>query len=203
MDNGRARVRNMRSKCRCSYVLQFTFRRAVCCVLHRPPSQVIHCAVLSLFDSLAFAETAKSRPTKELRRENLPPPSLVGEEGQRLQSFFFPSRGGSNFCKKETRGPKLERKGEGALSGVRTQPIRTGNPSPGQARETFTVSVTPPRSRVRGQTTDRSPTREPSARPQPTRVGKDKALEPSRSRHFHAQVRERNSLMILLQVHLQ
>ena len=48
MDSGRASVRNMRSKCRCSYVLQFTFRRAVCCVLHRPPSQVIHCAVLSL-----------------------------------------------------------------------------------------------------------------------------------------------------------
>ena len=41
-------ARNMRSKCRCSYVLQFTFRRAVCCVLHRPPSQVIHCRVLSL-----------------------------------------------------------------------------------------------------------------------------------------------------------
>ena len=50
MDTGRAGVRNMRSKCRCSYVLQFTFRRAVCCVLHRPPSQVIHCAVLSLHD---------------------------------------------------------------------------------------------------------------------------------------------------------
>ena len=39
-------ARNMRSKCRCSYVLQFTFRRAVCRVLHRPPSQVIHCIVL-------------------------------------------------------------------------------------------------------------------------------------------------------------
>ena len=36
----------MRSKCRCSHVLQFTFRRAVSCVLHRPPSQVIHCRVL-------------------------------------------------------------------------------------------------------------------------------------------------------------
>ncbi len=45
VDSGRATVRNMRSKCRCSYVLQFTFRRAVCCVLHRPPSQVIHCTV--------------------------------------------------------------------------------------------------------------------------------------------------------------
>ena len=57
MDSGRASVRNMRSKCRCSYVLQFTFRRAVCCVLHRPPSQVIHCAVLSL-------QTCKVRRTK-------------------------------------------------------------------------------------------------------------------------------------------
>ena len=66
MDSGRAGVRNMRSKCRCSYVLQFTFRRAVCCVLHRPPSQVIHCAVLSLLtkshcrheDELANNQTA-------------------------------------------------------------------------------------------------------------------------------------------------
>ena len=46
MDSGRATVRNMRSKCRCSCVLQFTFRHAVNCVLHRPPSQVIHCIVL-------------------------------------------------------------------------------------------------------------------------------------------------------------
>ena len=46
MDSGQATVRNVRSKCRCSCVLQFTFRRAVSCVLHRPPSQVIHCTVL-------------------------------------------------------------------------------------------------------------------------------------------------------------
>lgn len=45
MDNGRATVRNVRSKCRCSCVLQFTFRHAASCVLHRPPSQVIHCTV--------------------------------------------------------------------------------------------------------------------------------------------------------------
>lgn len=32
----------MRSKRRCSCVLQFTRRRAFCCVLHRPTSQVIH-----------------------------------------------------------------------------------------------------------------------------------------------------------------
>ena len=48
MDSRQATVRNMRSKCRCSCVLQFTFRRAVSCVLHRPPSQVIHCTVLYL-----------------------------------------------------------------------------------------------------------------------------------------------------------
>ena len=46
MERRRAPFRNMRSKCRCSYVLQFTFRRAVSCVLHRPPSQVIHCTML-------------------------------------------------------------------------------------------------------------------------------------------------------------
>ena len=42
VDNRRATVRKMRSKCRCSSVLQFTLRRAVRCVLHRPTSQVIH-----------------------------------------------------------------------------------------------------------------------------------------------------------------
>ena len=46
MERRQAPFRNMRSKCRCSYILQFTFRRAVSCVLHRPPSQVIHCTVL-------------------------------------------------------------------------------------------------------------------------------------------------------------
>ena len=57
IDSGQASVCNMRSKCRCSYVLQFTFRRAVCCVLHRPPSQVIHCAVLSLLLTKAIVAT--------------------------------------------------------------------------------------------------------------------------------------------------
>lgn len=55
MDGGRASVRNVRSKCRCSHVLQFTFRRAVCCVLHRPPSQVIHCTVLFSHHSLSLS----------------------------------------------------------------------------------------------------------------------------------------------------
>ena len=41
-------ARNMRSKCRCSCVLQFTCRLAASCVLHRPPSQLIHCMALYL-----------------------------------------------------------------------------------------------------------------------------------------------------------
>ena len=54
VDGRRASVRNMRSMCRCSCVLQFTFRRAVSCDLHRPPSQVIHCIVLSFQFSFGF-----------------------------------------------------------------------------------------------------------------------------------------------------
>ena len=56
MDSRRATVRNVRSKCRCSCVLQFTFRRAVSCVLHRPPSQVIHCIVLSFISKFDLHE---------------------------------------------------------------------------------------------------------------------------------------------------
>lgn len=41
-----AQACNMRSKCRCSCVLQFTLCHAFSCVLHRPPSQLIHCIVL-------------------------------------------------------------------------------------------------------------------------------------------------------------
>lgn len=48
VDMRRAHVRNMRSKCRCSCVLQFTLRHGVSSVLHRPPSQMIHCIVLYL-----------------------------------------------------------------------------------------------------------------------------------------------------------
>ena len=42
--------RNMRSTCQWSCVLQFTWRRAVCCGLHRPMSQVIPCLGLNLYN---------------------------------------------------------------------------------------------------------------------------------------------------------
>ena len=48
MEMRQAHFRNMRSKCRCSCVLQFTRHHGVSSVLHRPPSQMIHCIVLYL-----------------------------------------------------------------------------------------------------------------------------------------------------------
>ena len=48
METRQAYFRNMRSKCRCSCVLQFTRHHRVSSVLHRPPSQMIHCIVLYL-----------------------------------------------------------------------------------------------------------------------------------------------------------
>ena len=64
-------VRNMRSKCRCSCVLQFTFRRAVSCVLHRPPSQVIHCTVLCFFFFSHSAPVGHKRRNKTKRFQSL------------------------------------------------------------------------------------------------------------------------------------
>ena len=51
MEMRQAHIRNMRSKCRCSCVLQFTRHHGVSSVLHRPPSQMIHCIVLCCFHS--------------------------------------------------------------------------------------------------------------------------------------------------------
>ena len=48
MEMRQAHFRNMRSKCRCSCVLQFTRHLGVSSVLHRPLSQIIHCIVLYL-----------------------------------------------------------------------------------------------------------------------------------------------------------
>ena len=57
-------ARNMRSKCRCSCVLQFTCRLAASCVLHRPPSQLIHCM------ALCFSKFNVCPPMQSKRGEN-------------------------------------------------------------------------------------------------------------------------------------
>lgn len=63
MDMQQAHVRNMRSKCRCSCVLQFTLRHGVSSVLHRPPSQMIHCIVLFLwFPALGQSFSVRNVP---------------------------------------------------------------------------------------------------------------------------------------------
>ena len=61
-----AHFRNMRSKCRCSCVLQFTLYRGVSSVLHRPPSQMIHCIVLcfQFSDLRPEIDSAKEARTK-------------------------------------------------------------------------------------------------------------------------------------------
>lgn len=78
MDSRRATVRNVRSKCRCSCVLQFTFRRAVSCVLHRPPSQVIHCIVLFLSKFCSELQVIKINSTRVFHI-----PSREGSQNQR------------------------------------------------------------------------------------------------------------------------
>ena len=66
MEKRQAFFRNMRSKCRCSCVLQFTRHHGVSSVLHRPPSQMIHCIVL-YFDS----QTERSSDSVESSKKRL------------------------------------------------------------------------------------------------------------------------------------
>ena len=53
-----------RASARCSYVLQFTFRLTVCCVLHRPPYQVIHRAVSSLWQKPLSPQRRRGQQSK-------------------------------------------------------------------------------------------------------------------------------------------
>lgn len=58
--------RNVRSKCQCSCVLQFTYRRAISCVLHRPTSQVIHRSgsYIKVIRPQNFCESQQYKPDK-------------------------------------------------------------------------------------------------------------------------------------------
>lgn len=190
MDNGQARVRNMRSKCRCSYVLQFTFRRAVCCVLHRPPSQVIHCVVLSLFDSLRLPGR-QSPDSLFFLRKSAPPP----RRGTAASSFLH-GEGEQRFARNPIRGERSFKRQ------VRTP----GKGPPRQTREASTASVTPSRSRVTAG--DRRVAKTGESPEGPIQRGKgppNQAEAGMRTDPISDKSKERdaNSLMILLQVHLQ
>ena len=65
METRQAHFRNMRSKCRCSCVLQFTRHHGVSSVLHRPQSQMIHCIVLCCVNSRTRVQRSSHRVTGE------------------------------------------------------------------------------------------------------------------------------------------
>ena len=69
-----AQTRNMRSKCRCSCVLQFTLCHAFSSVLHRPPSQLIHCIVLYSKFFCSHKEKVSTHPEA----------SFPGEKGSKV-----------------------------------------------------------------------------------------------------------------------
>ena len=66
METRQAHFRNMRSKCRCSCVLQFTRHHGVSSVLHRPPSQMIHCIVLCRVNFRNRVRTQSQRDSENL-----------------------------------------------------------------------------------------------------------------------------------------
>ena len=140
----------MRSKCRCSCVLQFTLCRAFSCVLHRLPSQLIHCTALYEVCSLGAVLKEKkpmfhkcanpgggkhkpSRPWQELLDGRLRHQGLAGRLGPREARTQKGSR---------TKGPGLSNHkadkprvlGEGGASRQPTKPeknsvFRQGGPN--------------------------------------------------------------------------
>ena len=127
---GIASSRNVRSKCRCSSVLQFTFRHAVSCVLHRPPSQVIHCTELYFqFDTrclgLQMTCTSRSRQNNRPasgrgRRENSTPRSAG--PGRRAEPPRR-TRGGGNGPSNLDLAGRARRK-----TGARGAPVQARRP---------------------------------------------------------------------------
>ena len=89
METRRAYFRNMRSKCRCSYVLQFTWHLGVSSVLHRPLSQIIHCIVLYLDFQTVRSECLSFRLTMRQLRQ---PCKGRSQLGLRAQRRFKPMR---------------------------------------------------------------------------------------------------------------
>ena len=65
---------NMRSNCQCSCVLQFTLCHAFSSVLHRPPSQLIHCIVLYSKFFCSHKEKVSTHPEA----------SFPGEKGSKV-----------------------------------------------------------------------------------------------------------------------
>ena len=127
MDSRRATVRNMRSKCRCSCVLQFTFRRAVSCVLHRPPSQVIHCIVLYLI--VCLFGRAQSEKLQHVLTAPHGRHGFVTLEGARILKAVV-----SYWLLPEHRTPHESRQAEICKASTAKQPTPAWKPRTGKLR---------------------------------------------------------------------
>ena len=82
METRRAYFRNMRSKCRCSCVLQFTRHLGVSSVLHRPLSQIIHCIVLYLDFQTGRSECLQQKANNKTVKTALQGEITTQSEGQ-------------------------------------------------------------------------------------------------------------------------
>ena len=92
----------MRSKCRCSCVLQFTLCHGFSSVLHRPPSQLIHCMEVYRYDgSISSEEVFVNRFHNSLAR-------VVGNTAtllNRRELFNNPLQGTGNTTEQSTLDP--------------------------------------------------------------------------------------------------
>ena len=131
MDSRRTTVRNMRSKCRCSCVLQFTFRRAVSCVLHRPPSQVIHCIVLYLKACLP-GESASPKKHHEITHPIAGSTKVTRERGGRSLSGRPPTGCYRSTAPQSRAGPP---NGRGTLTAPQTRRAVASQEQAGSRRE--------------------------------------------------------------------
>ena len=175
MDSGQATVRNVRSKCRCSCVLQFTFRHAVGCVLHRPPSQVIHCIVLCF---------------------QIVPAEKVGSQKEAItHSFTSPNRERAPFQNSRKGGESLD--GWLSPSDYRRSTVpktrAAGSQGDLDSRPPATHGVTPPADRP---VAHRSRSKQEHAPRYPRELG----LEVCAS---HTRRHTQKPIMILPQVHLR
>ena len=87
-----AQACNVRSKCRCSCVLQFTLCHAFSCVLHRPPSQLIHCIVFYVWLS---EQTPENWVEKKISSHQTFPGGRVTQNLVCWRELFEPSHGTS------------------------------------------------------------------------------------------------------------
>ena len=173
----------MRSKCRCSCVLQFTCRRAICCVLHRPTSRVIHRSGLYVTTNQVIIK-ATSGYKKKREKGAANRLTLRGDRKSPFRGRANNSTGrtneSSNRCR-GTRSPSTFRERSRNAGLWRPEPSRTPGLMPSRASSTYGVDIV-------GKERTSAGSSPPTVRPDFRVTGHQQAP---------------NSLMILPQVHLR